>query len=467
MDRPALQRLLHDAQNGKFDTVIVYKVDRLTRSLRDFTKIIEVLDTAGASFVSVTQQFNTSSSMGRLTLNVLLSFAQFEREIISERTRDKMSAAAKKGKWQGGYPVLGYDIDFENKVLVVNEKEVPIIESIFKTYLETKSSAKTAHALNDKGYTAKEWTTKEGIKRGGAKFNESNIRKYLKNPIYLGIIRYKDESYKGRHPALIDERTFELVQSLMAKNRVQNKSQNRDKHEFILRGLLRCSCCGSFMTPSFSYSKGRKYYYYRCTKVTHLDRTACKIRIAPARETEKLIIDRLRVLSENRVLIDKIIQKAKIQTSEALPLLRKELNGKTGELRRIEGESSNLLNALSSAGQDLKKNKLILRRLDELEDKEHAIEARIQEIKLSIEKLHEQAINADVIQRNFGIFSRVFGELTIIEKRELLQLLIKDIQYDPDHSKIRMALRPLPDIGPFIVNNQDKSCEPACSRLPG
>ena len=142
MDRPALQRLLRDARNGKFDMVVVYKVDRLTRSLKDFTKIIEILDSAGVSFVAVTQQFNTSTSMGRLTLNVLLSFAQFEWEIISERTRDKMAASAKKGKWLGGYPVLGYDIDFERKRLVVNEREVPIVKYMFRIYLEAKSSIK-------------------------------------------------------------------------------------------------------------------------------------------------------------------------------------------------------------------------------------------------------------------------------------------------------------------------------------
>jgi hypothetical protein len=220
------------------------------------------------------------------------------------------------------------------------------------------------------------------------------------------------------------------------------------------------------MTPSFSYSKGRKYYYYRCTKVTHLDRTACKIRIAPARETEKLIIDRLRVLSENRALIDKIIQKAKIQTSEALPLLRKELNGKTGELRRIEGEASNLLNIISGNIRDSKKNEFVVKRLDELEERGNATKARIQESRLNIEKLEKQSIDAEVIRQNFRSFNKVFEELKPAEKRDLMQLLIKEIQYDADHSKIRMALRPLPDIGPFIVNNQDKSCNPACSRLP-
>jgi len=464
MERPALQRLLRDARNDKFNMVIVYKVDRLTRSLKDFSRMIEILDSAGASFVAVTQQFNTSTSMGRLTLNVLLSFAQFERELCSERTRDKMAASAKKGKWLGGFPMLGYDIDFENKKLILNKKETPIVEFMFKTYLETKSSLKAAHTMNDKCYRTKEWVTKAGIKRGGAKFNKSSIRNYLKNPIYLGIIRHKGNLYKGQHLAIIKERTFKMVEALLMKNDIQHKSDNKDKYEFLLRGLIRCACCGSVMTSSFSYAHGRKYFYYRCTKVTHLDRTACRIRVAPAREIERLVIDRLKVLANDRGLLDKIIQKAKIETSDSLPSLRHEFNVQSGEIRRIEGEASNLLNALSSEGQDLKKNRFVLNRLHELEEKRCIVEGRLREIKISIEKVENQAINAEVVQQNFARFSEVFGELTAAEKRELLQLLIKEILYDRDHSKIRIVFRPLPDIGPFIVNPQEKSLSvvPSC-----
>ena len=467
MERPAFQRLLKEAGDGKFNMVVVYKVDRLTRSLKDFTRIIEILDSAGVSFVAVTQQFNTSTSMGRLTLNVLLSFAQFEREICSERTKDKRAASAKKGKWLGGFPVLGYDIDFDKKKLTINEREAPIAKFMFNIYLETKSSVKAAHAMNDKGYRTKEWITKAGVKRCGTKFNKSNIRKYLKNPIYIGAIRYNGEFYKGEHSAIIEERTFEKVQALLAKNGIQNKSDNKDKYESILRGLIRCVCCGSIMTSYFAYSRGRKYYYYRCTKVNHLDRTACKIRVAPAKEVERLVIDRLKVLSDDRALLDKIIQKAKMETSDILPSLRQEINIQNGELRKVEGEASNLLNVLSSEGQDVKKNRFVLKRLSELEEKGHIIEAKIQEIKLSIEKLENQVINAEIIQQNFRRFSEVFEELTPSDKRELLQLLIKEILYDKDHSKIKIALRPLPDIGPFIVNHQNKCFDAVSSWLLG
>jgi site-specific DNA recombinase len=317
-----------------------------------------------------------------------------------------------------------------------------------------------------KGYRTKEWTTRAGLKRGGSKFTKSSIRKYIKNPVYLGLIKHKGDLYKGEHPAIIDERTFEMVQALLAKNDVQHKSDNKDKHNFLLRGLIRCTFCGSVMTPHFSYSRGRKYFYYRCTKVNHLDRTACNVREAPARETEKLIVERLKLLSNDRGLLDKIIQKAKMETVDMLPSLRQEINIQNGELRRIEGEASNLMNVLISEGQDPRKNSFILKRLNELEEKKRAVEGRIEELKLQIEKREKEAIDAGTIERNFGTFGEVFGELTPPEQRELLQLLIKEVLYDADKSKIRMALRPLPDIGPY-VNHQNGCFDVVSSWLLG
>lgn len=309
--------------------------------------------------------------------------------------------------------------------------------------------------MNNKGYRTKEWTTRAGIRRGGSKFNKSSIRKYLKNPIYLGIVKHKENLYKAEHPAIIEERTFEMVQALLAKNEVQHKSDNKDKHSFLLRGLLRCAFCKSAMTPHFSYSKKKKYFYYRCTKVNHMDRTACTVREAPARETERLIIDRLKVLSSDRGLLDRIIEKARMETTDALPSLRQEINIQSGELRRIEGEASNLLSVLSSNGQDAKKNGFVLNRLDELEEKKRIVHARIDELRLEIQKHESQAIDAETIEQNFATFGEVFEELTPSEKRELLHLLIKEVIYDANHSLIKMALRPLPDIGPFMVNHQN------------
>ncbi len=211
MERPALQRLMADIEAGKVDCVIVYKVDRLSRSLLDSSRIIETFDNHGVSLVSVTQQFNTTSSMGRLTLNILLSFAQFEREIISERTRDKMSAARRKGKYVGGAPILGYDIGRDVSRLVVNESEADRVRQIFKLYLEHQSLLSTIAELDRRGWTTKRWTTKKGKERGGRPFNKNTLYRLLTNVTYLGKVRYKDEIYEGEHEAIVDPETVEEV----------------------------------------------------------------------------------------------------------------------------------------------------------------------------------------------------------------------------------------------------------------
>jgi len=467
MQRPALQRLLCDSRHHKFDIVVVYKVDRLTRSLKDFTKIIEVFDNAGASFVAVTQQFNTSTSMGRLTLNVLLSFAQFEREIIGERTRDKRKASAEKGKWLGGYPVVGYDIDFEKKKLVVNQDEVPLAREMFQTYLSEKSLSKAAHILNKKMRT-KQWIGKNGRKRGGSKFNVVNLSGYLHNPVYIGQIRYKGKWYKGEHQAIIDERLFDRVQKVLDKNREKRTSLNQDKHDFLLRGLVRCVCCGSMMTPNFSYSRGSKYFYYKCVSVQKLDRTTCKVRSVPARELENIVVDRLKYLSGSGKLLDKIVEKARTFTSDMLPQLRTEQSAQLGDLRKIKEEAGNLVSILAAAGVNGQQNRFLMDRLANLEERSQVIEARLNQINLEIERCQNRQIDAAVVKENLRVFKDVFDNLTPNEKKELLRILIVNVYYDLDCSKIRLNLRPLADIiDPVTVNLLEASLEPSKSLAGG
>ena len=200
-DRPALQRLLADVRAGKVDCILAYKIDRLSRSLLDFAQLMEIFEQHGVSLVAVTQQLNTKNSMGRLTLNILLSFAQFEREIIAERTRDKMSAARKKGKWIGGYPVLGYDVDPNFKKLQTNEAEAAQVQAIYQLYLEHGSLLPVVRALNERNWRTKCWTTKKGIQRGGREYTKTNLYRLLTNVVYTGKICYQDESLRrGTRP---------------------------------------------------------------------------------------------------------------------------------------------------------------------------------------------------------------------------------------------------------------------------
>src|ERR1700719_3890711 len=210
MERPALQRLLADTRSGLIDAVVVYKVDRLTRSLADFAKMVEVFDAQGVSFVAVTQQFNTTTSMGRLTLNVLLSFAQFEREVTGERIRDKIAASKRKGIWMGGCPSMGYDV--RDRRLVVNQAEAATVQQIYQRYLKTGSVPKLKKELDRDGVVSVMRVSRKGNRSGGQSFSRGALYELLSNPIYIGEIRHKEERHPGQHEAILERKLWEKVQ---------------------------------------------------------------------------------------------------------------------------------------------------------------------------------------------------------------------------------------------------------------
>jgi site-specific DNA recombinase len=258
LDRPALQQLLKDIDAGRIDVIVVYKIDRLTRSLADFAKLVEAFDAKSISFVAVTQQFNTTTSMGRLTLNVLLSFAQFERELSSERVRDKVAASRRKGKWTGGTVPLGYDA--KNKKLVINKAEAETVRYIFKRYLELKSFGKLVEDLDKKGIVTKRRNTKVAKFNGGIAFTYGPLAHFLKNRLYIGDIGHKDKWFPGEHAAIVDKKTFERVQQLLA-SKSEGRKTRRSASEALLMGKL-YDDRGNSMSPSFSTKNGIRYRFY-------------------------------------------------------------------------------------------------------------------------------------------------------------------------------------------------------------
>jgi DNA invertase Pin-like site-specific DNA recombinase len=236
LERPAFQRLLADVSAGKVDVVVVYKVDRLTRSLSDFAKIVEVFDKNGVSFVSVTQQFNTTSSMGRLTLNILLSFAQFEREVTGERIRDKIAASKKKGLWMGGMPSLGYDVN--DRKLVINEEEAKTVRHIFRRYLELKSVRLLKADLDAHGIVSKAREASDGSAYGSKPLARGALYLMLQNRVYRGETVHKDNSYPGEHDAIVDEHLWNEVQVILRTNRIERADGRTDNRPSMLAGLL-------------------------------------------------------------------------------------------------------------------------------------------------------------------------------------------------------------------------------------
>ncbi len=295
LERPALQQLLQYIEYGRIDVVLVYKIDRLSRSLMDFAKLVEVFDRRNVTFVSVTQSFNTTTSMGRLTLNVLLSFAQFEREVISERIRDKFAASKKRGMWMGGNPPLGYDI--ASRKLMVNSAEAKIVNLIFKRYLDLGCVRTLRIDLEAKGVVSKIWTSEKGHNHGGQPFDRGALYCLLKNRVYLGETTHKDNIYPGEHSAIVPRELFEAVQVRLASGRHQRRSKQNTSGVHALTGLI-FDDRGNKMIPTYSRkSNGHEYRYYASSPTITGKRSAAgSIARIPAQAIEGLVEQSMRRL---------------------------------------------------------------------------------------------------------------------------------------------------------------------------
>jgi DNA invertase Pin-like site-specific DNA recombinase len=349
-ERPALKRLLKDVEDDKIQIIVVYKIDRLTRSLADFAKMVELLDKHKASFVSVTQQFNTTTSMGRLTLNVLLSFAQFEREVTSERIRDKVAASKAKGMWMGGVVPLGYDLT--DRKLTINPAEAKIVQHIFKRYLALGSIPALRDELNEQGYRTKSRVSKKGNASGGQRFFVGHLAMMLENPLFIGKVRHNTKVYPGDHEAIISEDLWDQVQVLRKQRRFDNHHKIYAKERSLLVGLL-FDAEGRTMTPSFSNKKGRYYRYYISQgEVQHHTSRPGTITRIPAGEMEAAISEAIHTL-----LID----------DEQLVVLLPGLTPEQRELARGLGQSWKDLSAVQRhiyirellVGAELHSNRLV------------------------------------------------------------------------------------------------------------
>ena len=298
MERPALKRLLEDIQAGKVQTVVVYKVDRLTRSLADFAKIVDIFDAHNASFVSVTQQFNTTTSMGRLTLNMLLSFAQFEREIAGERIRDKIAASKKKGMWMGGNVPLGYDV--KDRKLIVSEPEASTVRLIFRRYAELGSVSLLRAELDRLGIVSKRREGAGGRLAGGQHFSRGALYLMLQNRLYRGDIVHQGEAYPGQHEAILDPELWQIVQDKLAANRQERALAVGAEAPSLLAGLI-VDADGSRMTPTHATKKAKRYRYYVSASLLAGDHPqAQKGMRVPAGDIEALVLDRLRAFFSSR-----------------------------------------------------------------------------------------------------------------------------------------------------------------------
>ncbi len=304
LERPALKRLLGDIEASRIDVVVVYKIDRLSRSLMDFSRLVEVFDRQNVTFVSVTQSFNTTTSMGRLTLNVLLSFAQFEREVIGERIRDKFAASRRKGMWMGGWAPLGYEV--KDRKLVVNEQDAKLVRSIFQRFLKTGSATILARQL-----------IQEDVRNKYGKLIDKGILyKLLNNPVYIGEAVHKGASYPGEHTAIIDRKVWDKVQAQFQVNPRKRAGTVRSQTPSLLKGII-FGPTGVAMSPSHTRKSGRLYRYYVSQAVLKEAAADCPLGRVPAAEIEKIVIDQVRTMLRSPEIIVQTWRRAR-KTSKTL-----------------------------------------------------------------------------------------------------------------------------------------------------
>ena len=431
LERPALKQLLADIEAGLVDVVIVYKIDRLSRSLLDFVQLAAHLEKYGVSFVSVTQAFDTGTSTGRLMLNMLLSFGQFEREIIGERIRDKIAASRQRGRWTGGTPILGYDVDRSgaSPKLVVNPAEASRTLQIFELYVELGSLLAVVRELERRGWQNKAWTTRDGRPRGGQPFDKTRLHALLTNPIVVGKVTHKGSTYDGLHDPIVPQALFDRVQKLLKKNG-RGGPELRNKHGALLRGLLFCSHCQCAMVHTFTRRGSHLYQYYICTRAAKRGRTACPTRSVPAAEIERLVLDEVRAIGRDPTLVRETIAAC---------------NAKQAEQReRLIGERGTLERGLTRLRHELALPDIAPARVAEVGAQIDGAEQRIAEIDRTLGHMDQTPLTPQEVADALRDFDGVWAALQPKEQARLVHLVVQRVDYDGANGAVSITFR---DIG--------------------
>lgn len=429
IERPGVQSLLAAVKRGEIDCIVVYKVDRLSRSLLDFARIMDVLEQHNCSFVSVTQQFNTTNSMGRLTLNILLSFAQFEREIISERTRDKVIAARKKGKWTGGYPVLGYDIA-KDKRLIINRDEASIVRELFELYLRHEATLPVVEECRNNDWRTKSWISKAGKRMGGQLLNKTRVYSILTNPLYTGKVRVGDSTTDGEHDAIIDEDTFEQVRMTLKRNCNNGGVKVRNRHGALLKGLLFDAKTGYAMGHSFTKKGNKLYRYYVNTMAGKEGWDSCSTTSLPANEVEAFVVDTIRSMGQDAKLQQSVVDEVMRDARERSAKLESERKSTFRKLEELSFE-------IKAAVQDDDGV-----RLRNLREQSGAAEEKLNRIIEDARRLEAERFNENEIREAMADFDPCWNQMVPREKTRLLELIIEKILVDSEAGKLAVQFRP-------------------------
>lgn len=426
LDREQLGKML--GKLDKFDAIYVTKLDRLSRSMSDWCRVNELLEDHECALVSVTQKIDTTTTMGRFFRDLLMLFAQFEREMIAERTYEKMAEQAKQGRWSGGHSILGYDaID---KKLIVNNEQAKLVKLLFKKYLEVASIARTARWANDNGHLTKGAQYSNGRIVKPRKFTRADIQRMLSNITYIGKIRFDDMEFDGEHEGIIEEKQFLDVQQLMDARKEKPRRGDQSQQDTLLLGLLRCGYCGCAYTTSFVNKKmkdGRtqRYYYYKCTTKSKKDAAACCGADLKAKMVDNAVVEYIQDFAQKPEYLSAVISSATEANRQGVKHLESDRAKLNKELSKVEKSSRVLVDRLADPA--LKSIGAITDRLAELEREQQSLTSRITELTLQIRDRRDHDISTEEVQTAFEDFAGLWKELEFDEQQYALRLLIKQI----------------------------------------
>ena len=434
MERPALQRLLDDVRGGRVDAILVYKIDRLSRSLMDFTKLVGELEHHSVSMVSVTQHFNTTTSMGRLTLNILMSFSEFEREVIGERIRDKIAAEKRRGRWLGGRVPLGYTVDRDKRRLVVDADEAGLVRFIYRRFMQLRSVVALVRELKAGGYLTKTRKTGKGEEIPGRPWDKSAIYRLLNNPVYIGLVRHKENTYPGEHEAIIDKKLWDEVQRTLEQNHVSRGNTTRCKTPAMLRGLLRCGCCGTSMGITFSSKGGRRYRYYVCQRAIKNGYETCPVRSVPAGDIEQAVLLQLRRVFQAPEVLAATLRSVEAREAEERDRLTAERDALAGELAVVKSAASRLLQTRLDNGQAF-----VGEELGRLDVQRQDLEARLRDVEGQLLFLARNPVTPESTAEELARLDNIWDNLVPAEQQRIVEILVDQVTVYPERIEVALA----------------------------
>lgn len=455
LERPAMRRLLKTIEEGKVQGVIVYKLDRMTRSSKDFHHLLELFEKHGVAFISATESIDTKSPQGRLMTAIMVQFAQYDRELDVERSRDFHLARARKGLWSAGLPPLGYDV--KDKVLIVNEAEAEVVRRAFDLYLRLRSTIRVAAELNRLGFRRKAYRTQAGKLFGGKPFDMQTVTRMMRQKAYIGVITNArtGQEFAAQHQPLVPVSTFEEAGKILVshKRRDEEIIHCSNKHGFLLKGLIRCGECGGTVVGYIRPKKKRVYRYYRCMAKANGLAGRCGFRSIGAEKVEEFVTEKLASMGWDRAFLENVVKRVEEQSRASLGPLEKERYGAEERLHGVRRDLENLTNFVKSGGA----SDHVAAEIRKLELARRELEARTLELESQIAHRKRVVYDIDMIQGVLQRFARFIHRIPLALQVQAIRLLVKRVTIW--HDRVEAELHEVPVVEFERVFTQEmKSC---------